>query len=1128
MTGPKSKPPRRESHREAALFGSEIGGARFELARAEAPGESPFVVLHSGRFSQVLRARLVSDRIGITEDFAVKILRQDYAAWEADNQLTNIDVEAMWDREAADLQAAASPHLIRMLDMPDEVRRSRPVVLCQEVGSYFHPPCPETGAPLTVCRDDELLAAHGLPEYSRSLVRYLHSPAAAPEDGGARIFYRLPGTVRETPRGNVEVRIGKQLFRDYGPALRQGKLPDAVLPCQGCEHRAECFPADAGPNDAIPAETRLVPVSYYDFRVLPLELLDVSFDDYADWLGGAPWSELGRRRAAAARTPTHSRLDALHEASPPPPEWLFGDDPARLWAEVLKLKLTAFAELGRGLQAVHERTGHPHLGVAPQNAMASLAVGGSATPPRWNATVRVIDLGAANGRAAPAMPGIPVPPPLLEPAGELRGTPYDSRHLSRSNGLVARLNVRVEQRSEVDGARRATLGIDLDRDVRGFRPGDVLRIAPTGGSAPFWAELSEVAPGHVVAFADFPVEHDVPELTKGRVVEATCTFRKVFGSGADLFGLGMVLFRLLLVNDRADIHRVHAAVEQCLRKIEIAPRLDAARFAELVLGKLREHAELFDRRAVLYRQEHRTAEVGGLDDSLWRDLLVFAFRLVTFVPGVSFVDSHQETHPHRPGTLMTTLLAEFEGFRQRVDAELFGGDRAVQLLAACQRARLRAESMLLENLEHGRGDGAADAAGGSPPAATDHGFEGESPTAPPFAGASTGLHLRITREGEPPIERTFLQGQITIGRKDGNTLVLKHDHVSGHHAILERVNDDYVVIDRGSTNGTFLNYDQRVDGSLLVRSGDSIVIGPFVLEVSFHDAGGGTIAAIAHAPRRRLIDDLLQCYAENLREPVARRDERLDACLAEALRNAAPSDRLKQLEAVAERLEPLVPGRGGTGAAAPAGADPVLTAAAQLELKNLAQYLGLADQIGTPEGIGHFARNVRHFLETTLDYVLRTQKVGRAANKELEVDLTAMFRREKSAVDEASSVAELAPLLLSGEATANLKRVLDDFTTMQMGLVKGSHKAVRSVMDRLEPERLQREAEQESSVGGGFFGIFSRTGNDVGESPLWKRFCAVYAELSRRCEQDTLGCLRDGIRQAHREGQAPAANEGQE
>ena len=65
---------------------------------------------------------------------------------------------------------------------------------------------------------------------------------------------------------------------------------------------------------------------------------------------------------------------------------------------------------------------------------------------------------------------------------------------------------------------------------------------------------------------------------------------------------------------------------------------------------------------------------------------------------------------------------------------------------------------------------------------------------------------------------------ISIGRDPSNDLVLSDSMVSRRHAILEHRDNQYILRDNNSSNGTMVNGD-RVDMEKPLRDGDLVAIG---------------------------------------------------------------------------------------------------------------------------------------------------------------------------------------------------------------------------------------------------------------------------------------------------------------
>ncbi|ERI94350.1 FHA domain protein [Clostridiales bacterium oral taxon 876 str. F0540] len=75
-----------------------------------------------------------------------------------------------------------------------------------------------------------------------------------------------------------------------------------------------------------------------------------------------------------------------------------------------------------------------------------------------------------------------------------------------------------------------------------------------------------------------------------------------------------------------------------------------------------------------------------------------------------------------------------------------------------------------------------------------------------------------------------VQGELTIGRRNNNHLILEDQFVSGNHARIYVKNTDYMIEDLGSTNGTKIN-DERLEDRAILRVGDEIQIGSTLFRV---------------------------------------------------------------------------------------------------------------------------------------------------------------------------------------------------------------------------------------------------------------------------------------------------------
>ena len=91
-------------------------------------------------------------------------------------------------------------------------------------------------------------------------------------------------------------------------------------------------------------------------------------------------------------------------------------------------------------------------------------------------------------------------------------------------------------------------------------------------------------------------------------------------------------------------------------------------------------------------------------------------------------------------------------------------------------------------------------------------------------------------------------GRVTVGRSLASDVVLSWDEdVSRVHADLQRMGDEWVLVDDGlSRNGTYLN-GERIDGRRMLRDGDEMRFGQTTVRFKApFQAGGETRVRSGH------------------------------------------------------------------------------------------------------------------------------------------------------------------------------------------------------------------------------------------------------------------------------------------
>jgi hypothetical protein len=668
---------------------------RFELDLASAEGledrDDPFVPLsEAGRYSRVLLGRIASGRDTCLTWLAVKIQRGAYRP--AKESLANPQIEDLWDRERASLDQCSGAGVAKRIDLAENSFRSLPVTFCKKVRRYFHVPCPSCGRPLSDCRDDALLRDHGLSQYSTSSVRFLHCPECGAKSS-KKVFYTASTAGEGTPRGGAEVRHRGELYRDFAALVRTEEGSETRLrlgnsfPCAGCDHRKKCYPASGTP---IPAESLLVPLSYHEFHLLPMEAFELHYDEFADLVGGAEWASV-RDKAVQSGGEGRARLmRGLDEAFSSPSQWFWrGHEPGRWSLEVLRLKLHLFSGLCRGVRTLHAQCHTPHLNLSPSSVMVRLVPPVPGVPVRWNFQVGVIGPASAHRPASEA--GQPPPPAgLIFPAPDVVPaylSPFarDAGDTREETLRITLVTVREEGGSIHIGGTATSDRVRLDRML----PRDVLRILPSTSAGSLeslilWAVV-EGQEEHSLRFtAVLPGGTSLKPCT----FDGAVTHYRTLQGPCDLFGLGMLLFRTLLVNDDREFFAADAVIQRILKQISLKYEGREApsphRVIDEMLHMIDEEKEVFAESSILHSRVDRAASLPAIPARLWSDTILLAFRLVTSVAGFSFAADHSDYDAEQPGDLMDRVLRDLTELQTRVEVELFSrGERDREISEIC-------------------------------------------------------------------------------------------------------------------------------------------------------------------------------------------------------------------------------------------------------------------------------------------------------------------------------------------------------------------------------------------------------------------------------------------------------------
>ncbi|MCP4117506.1 MAG: hypothetical protein GY737_19350 [Desulfobacteraceae bacterium] len=359
---------------------SADGGFRLEIALADArtleESAFPFQLVQAPRpLSRLVRAAVRTDR-GATMKRLFLLIQHHGTVPPSDGltQVTNTTIDALWQQtRIAYSDAPEKGHcFIPFPDKGEEEARPpyfKPLFFCKERHIYFHPPCPECGNELTLCRGDEQLKRAGLAMFSTSMERHLYCPGCVAAKGSST-FYKWS----RQPGDAVFVKDRTDLVLDF-KLLRSPGHPQCGFPCTTCSNHSECYILDRK------AKERIAFFSFYPFYMLMFEACALNAVDFLALASGAPEDEVNQ---------------VLHQGgkgiSLPVPCRFFFENDARLFLEILFVKLSFLRQVLDLLATRADRAVRPGSGFTAQSFWIEPMKETTPLPWLWNFRVAMIDL----------------------------------------------------------------------------------------------------------------------------------------------------------------------------------------------------------------------------------------------------------------------------------------------------------------------------------------------------------------------------------------------------------------------------------------------------------------------------------------------------------------------------------------------------------------------------------------------------------------------------------------------------------------------------------------------------------------------------------------------------------------
>ncbi len=348
----------------------------------------PFLLISdSTPFERILEAKIITDS-GSEVQRVFLHQQSDVYPYVPDEiwSITNDDIDHRWQESSRLFSSHSGTGGSIPIVLAEQTNNNREVLpfhslfYCVFRDIYFHPPCPECGDLLQLCRDDTLLTASNLTPYTSSLKRHLYCPACLQAAGSTR-FYAFSRQATDPPA----IKDRWALLNDFGNLIIKSESRD-YFPCFSCPERTTCY----GTNNQV--MSRILPYSFYPFYLQIVKAATLCAADFLALISGASVEALQNNLSRKKVLGRLRCLEAIEQQQPTPSYFLFGSEDAKSFLEILYLKLSFLGELIKEFLSGSDGAAYFDVPLSLDRVWVRTADQSGLLPQFWNFKLTILDI----------------------------------------------------------------------------------------------------------------------------------------------------------------------------------------------------------------------------------------------------------------------------------------------------------------------------------------------------------------------------------------------------------------------------------------------------------------------------------------------------------------------------------------------------------------------------------------------------------------------------------------------------------------------------------------------------------------------------------------------------------------